>query len=186
MLCIHDQTFEIIDAFFGYRLAIGERGWAAGFDLEVQARGARPAAIPVQLSTHGFLANVAAPDALRGTSIDVARLERAAGDRGPAFVLLIHGHEEVREARLAFGAFDGGRLRVELSGIVDVEDDDGNFIYEVPLRLDAPVRFDGVVVDEGWTHKAEARLAQFFDRALFDDPVKRADGAHVFKCKISP
>jgi hypothetical protein len=54
------------------------------------------------------------------------------------------------------------------------------------MQLSAPLRFNGVVVDEGWPHKAEERLAQFFDRARLEAPAKRPDGAHVFRRKLAP
>jgi len=184
MLVIAGQAFEIVDAAFGCHLGLRAGGWRPCLSLDVRARaGWREA----RILTPSFAVEFPALDVLEGVALDVpAPVDLPGLPTWPAFVLHIHDDQEIRRPRLSFGHFDGDRLPACLTGFVDVEDDDGNVAHDAALALSAPLRFDGVVVDEGWTHKAEERLAQFFDRASFDAPVKRPDGAHVFRRKLGP
>jgi len=152
--------------------------------MEVLARaGSRE----VRVYTPAFAIEFPALEALEDWSFDVpAPADLDDLPSWPAFVLHVHHEEEIRAPRLSFGRFDGDRLPGRLTGVVDVEDDDGKVSYDAPLELSAPLRFNGVVVDEGWPHKADERLAQFFNRARFEAPVKRPDGAHVFRRKLAP
>lgn len=186
MLQVLDQTFDVVATRFSYRLAVGEEGWKASLTLGIDARSAVDDDPTLTLEDYALRLSLPAPDALAGRVFDLATPGQDVEDDEPPFLLSFHEHEPVTDVRLAFGDWDGGQLRVTLTGKVDFEDEEGQVRQAAPLRFDAQVPFDGVVVDEGWTHKAEERLAQFFDRARFEDPFKRPDGAHVFRRKLAP
>jgi hypothetical protein len=185
MLQLSYQVYEIVETTFNYLLALDDDGWGVTMALEVRTREQAGGASDVQptLLAHALHVPLPAPESLPGSEIEVDAWPDEDGE--PAFLLYVHAHEPVKHVRMKFGDWDGDCIRLVLTGAVDFEDD-GEVHRDVPLRLDAPIRFDGVTVDEGWPDKAEARLAQFFDRARFHDPVKREDGAHVFKRRITP
>ncbi len=185
MLQILDHEFDLVDGALSFHVGVGEEGWQSAMSLEVRARprDARRGDSEAHLSTHSFTAPAPSPHALPGATLEV---DDADEDGEPAFLLYIHEHVPLRAVRMSFGSWDVERIAVELTGEVDFEDDEGLLHAAAPLRLAAAIRFDGVTVDEGWPDKAEARLAQFFDRTHFEDPVRRPDGAHVFKRRITP
>jgi hypothetical protein len=149
-LHVADRSFDVLEATFGYRLAVREDGWRSMIDIEVQARSVDDASPAQQASlrTLDLYPAVPAPESLSGFWIDVDALDSF--DAWPS-VEWSHGDcQVVHSARLRFGAFDGGRLHVEVQGRVDVVGDDGTCAYDLPFQLAANARFAHVIVDEGW------------------------------------
>ena len=186
MLQISCQVFGFVDAFFTYEIAPGDGGWRASLRVDVCARSGERGGDgeELRLIVIGEVDELPAPDRLPGASM---RLDTCAEWEEAAGVLLCDGrHQFVDDLSVHFGAWVGDEIEILLRGRVDLRAGGGRVQRNLPVRVSPRLRFDGVVVDEGWLDKAEARLAQFFDRARFEDPVKREDGAHVFRRRLAP
>lgn len=167
MLVIRDRTFDISSATLDAILALDEdAGWRFRWSFEITTvpRAFDGETWRPRLYAESLLLTLPSPDALSGHSIAVPEAYNADGE--PNFLLYVFEHESVYGVRLDFGPRDGENLHVAIDGKADVNWDD-EYGSAVPLRVECPMRFEGINVWDRTEESARSRLATFYDPGKF-------------------